>query len=67
MAGKEVFLKNGFQVVGTADRFQMVACRLKEGPEPRFRTLASNGSRSRGLQVVYCDQCPMLSKSAHDL
>ena len=67
MAGKEVFLKNGFQVVGSADRFQMVACRLKDGPEPRFRDLASNGPRSRGLQVVYCNQCPMLSKSVRGL
>jgi hypothetical protein len=67
MAGKEVFLKNGFQVLGTADRFQMVACRLKDGPEPRFRILASNGSRWPGLQVLFCDQCPMLSRSVHDL
>ena len=67
MAGKEIFLKNGFQVVGRADRFEMVVCRRKDGPEPRFRALACNQSHSRGLQVVYCDQCPMLSKSVHDL
>lgn len=67
MAGKEVFLKNGFQVVGTAGRFQLVARRLKDGPEPRFRPLGGNASRSRGLRVVYCSQCPMLSKSVRDL
>lgn len=61
MAGKEIFLKNGFQTVGTADRFQLVARWLKDGPTPKFREL--HRSSFRGLQVVYCDQCPMLSKS----
>ena len=34
MAAKEVFLKNDFQVVAAADRFELVAHRLREGGEP---------------------------------
>ena len=67
MAGKEVFLRNGFQVVGAADRFELVIHRLRYGPEPRFRDIRGNAKKYRGLHVVYCDQCPMLSKSVKDL
>ena len=67
MAGKEVFLKNGFRVVGAADRFQLVTRHLRDGPEPRFRNISGNTTKYRGLQVVYCAQCPMLPKSANDL
>ena len=67
MAGKEVFLKNGFQTVGAADRFQLVTHHLRDGPEPGFRNISANASQYRGLQVVYCAQCPMLPKSVTDL
>jgi hypothetical protein len=67
MAGKEVFLKNGFCVVGEADRFELVACHLRDGPEPRFRDIRANAAQYQGLHVVYCAQCPMLPKSVSDL
>lgn len=67
MASKEIFLKNGFQSVGAADRFQLVIHRLRDGPEPRFRNISGNANEYRGLQVVYCAQCPMLPKSVNDL
>ena len=67
MAGKEVFLKNGFEEIATRNRFGLVINRLKPGPEPRFRDLTGRRRRRPGLQVVYADQCPMLGKSADDL
>jgi GNAT superfamily N-acetyltransferase len=67
MAGKEVFLKNGFRMVGAADRFQLVTYHLRDGPEPRFRDISGNATQYRGLHVVYCAQCPMLPKSVNDL
>jgi hypothetical protein len=67
MAGKSVFLRNGFQQVGEADRFQLVSHRLRNGPEPRFRDISANVLKYRGLNVVYCAQCPMLPKSVSDL
>ena len=67
MAGKEVFLNNGFRSVGAADRFQLVIHRLRAGPEPCFRDISGNANQFRGLHMVYCDQCPMLSKSVNDL
>lgn len=67
MAGKAVFLRNGFRQVGKADRFQLVAHRLKDGPEPRFRDISGNLAKYQGLHLVYCAQCPMLPKSVNDL
>ena len=68
MAGKGVYLKFGFEVVGKADRFELVACRMKEGgATPSFKEIAGNASRFRGLHLVYSAQCPMLPKSVADL
>jgi hypothetical protein len=57
MAGKEVFLKNGFRSVGAAGRFQLVIHRLRDGPEPRFRNISGNSNKYQGLHVVYL--CPV--------
>lgn len=67
MAGKEVFLKNGFQVIDERDRFQLVIYRLGEGPEPRFREIGGKARAFQGLHIIYCAQCPMLPKSAADV
>jgi GNAT superfamily N-acetyltransferase len=67
MASKSVFLKNGFQRCGEADRFQLVIHRLGDGPEPRFRDISGNLQKYQGLHLVYCAQCPMLPKSVKDL
>ncbi len=64
MAGKEVFLKNGFVEVEAKDRFQLVTHRLKEGPSPRFLEIDPKWSHGKGLQIVYAAQCPYLPKSA---
>jgi hypothetical protein len=67
MARKEVFLRNGFEPIGRADRFQLIIHRLRDGPEPRFRDISGNLAKYRGLHLVYCAQCPMLPKSVNDL
>jgi hypothetical protein len=67
MAGREVFLGNGFTQIGEADRFQLVIYRLREGREPSFRDISGNLAKYQGLHVVYSAQCPMLPKSVHDL
>lgn len=67
MAGRQVFLRNGFEQIAEADRFQLVAHRLKKGSEPRFRDVSRNLARYRGLHIVYSAQCPMLPKSVNDL
>jgi L-amino acid N-acyltransferase YncA len=67
MASNKIFLKNEFEEVAAIDRFQLIAYRLREGPEPRFRGIEGNLRKYRGLHVVYTAQCPMLPKSVQDL
>ena len=67
MAGKGIFLKNGFTKIAERDRFELVVHRLREGAAPRFRDIDGNSGKLRGLHIVYADQCPMLSKSVNDL
>ncbi len=67
MAGKEVFLKNGFTEVAQRDRFQLVVRPVRDGAAPRFRDIEGNAAKYRGLHVVYSNQCPFLSKSVNDL
>ena len=67
MAGRQAFFKNGFEQIAEADRFQLVAHRLKKGLEPRFRDISGNLAKYRGLHIVYTAQCPMLPKSVDDL
>jgi hypothetical protein len=67
MVGKGVFLRDGFEVVATEDRFELVVHRLREGPTPSFRDISGVLSDYQGLHVVYAPQCPMLPKSVNDL
>ncbi|MFI5173267.1 MAG: GNAT family N-acetyltransferase [Terriglobia bacterium] len=67
MAGKQIFLKNGFKQIAETDRFQLVVYRLKKGQEPQLRDISSNLAKYRGLHIVYSTQCPMLPKSVNDL
>jgi GNAT superfamily N-acetyltransferase len=67
MASKHVFLKNGFEQIAEADRFELVVHRLQPGAAPKFRDISANLARYQGLHVVYTAQCPMLPKSVSDL
>ena len=68
MAGRQVFLRNGFEQVAEQDRFELVASRLRDGPTPAFRDISANLEPYRdGLHLVYSAQCPMLPKSVSDL
>ncbi len=67
MAGKEVFLRNGFVQIEETERFQLISHRLGKGPAPRFRDISTKWAKQRGLHIVYTAQCPYLPKSVNDL
>jgi hypothetical protein len=67
MAGKEVFLRNGFEVAAEREGFELVVHRLRDGPGPGFKDLRQDLARFPGLHVVYSAQCPYLPKSVNDL
>lgn len=67
MAGKQVFLRNGFVQIAERGRFQLLVHRIRGGPEPRFRDLGAKWAKHKGLHIVYSAQCPYLPKSANDI
>jgi Acetyltransferase (GNAT) family len=67
MAGPRVFERAGFEGIDQADRFALLAYRLKAGPLPTLRDVEADRARYPGLHVVYAAQCPYLPKSVHDL
>lgn len=69
MAGKDVFIKNGFEQVAEAHpHFQLLARRTGAGPLPAFpRNLAGRLSQFQNLQLVYTNQCPYIGKAIAEL
>ena len=67
MAGKALFLKNGFESVARAKPFDLMVKILKEGPQPQFRDWEQQLSNYKGLHVIYANQCPWVARSINDL
>ncbi|MFB0566091.1 MAG: GNAT family N-acetyltransferase [Candidatus Aminicenantaceae bacterium] len=71
MAGKELFLKNGFEAVDKAPpHFELLVRKFKKSdPSPKFESdwkkrLNRYGS---GLTIIRSDQCPYIAKSVNEI
>jgi N-acetylglutamate synthase-like GNAT family acetyltransferase len=66
MAGKELFIKNGFEVVDKAPPdFELLVKKFKKSaPSPRFKKDWEKrlSQYDRGLTIIHSDQCPYLAK-----
>jgi GNAT superfamily N-acetyltransferase len=70
MAKKELFLKNGFEVVDKAKPdFELLALKFDKGtPSPAFRDMDSALKRyGKGLFIIRSDQCPAVSKPVNEI
>jgi L-amino acid N-acyltransferase YncA len=69
MAGKKVFIKNGFeQVDESKPHFQLLIKRIGRGPVPAFpKNWDERLKQFRGLQLIYTDQCPYIGKAVQEL
>lgn len=71
MASKELFLRNGFEVVDTAPPdFQLLARKLKKSaPSPRFEGDWDKKLRKydKGLTIIRSDQCPYVAKALREI
>ncbi len=68
MAGKDLFLKNGFKSVAQAKpSYELMIKILKKGPLPKFRDWEKQLSRYKGLNIVYSNQCPWVVRSITEL
>jgi ribosomal protein S18 acetylase RimI-like enzyme len=67
MAGKDLFLKKGFEIVEKADRFELLATKLKGGPLPKFTDWEKQLNYYQGLNIIYSNQCPWVARSIKEL
>ena len=71
MVGKELFVKNGFEVVDNASPdFELLVKKLnKKAPSPKFK--GDWGKRlsqyGRGLTIIRADQCPYSVKNVREI
>jgi ribosomal protein S18 acetylase RimI-like enzyme len=68
MAGKDLFLKNGFKsVVTVKPSFELMIKPLKKGPLPKFKDWEKQLSKYKGLNIIYTNQCPWVGRSIKEL
>ena len=67
IARKQIFLKNGFKLIETKGRFELLVKQFKKGNPPSFINWKENQTLSKGFKIIYTNQCPMFAKCIADL
>ncbi len=67
LADKRIFENNGFKVIDTKERYELMTYELKAGKQPQFRDWLAKRKDYNGLNLIYSAQCPMFVKAANDL
>jgi hypothetical protein len=71
MAGKEIFIKNGFEVVDSAPPdFELLVKKFNEkAPTPKFRGDWEKrlNKYKKGLTIIRADQCPYTVKNVNEI
>ena len=68
MAGKDIFLNNGFSIVAEEKpSYSLMVHPLRSGPLPKFRDWRSQLKQYQGLHLVYANQCPWVARSVKEI
>ena len=68
MAGKALFLKNDFNSIAKAKpSYELMIRTIKSGPLPKFRDWEKQLSKYQGLNIIYTNQCPWVTRSIKEL
>ncbi len=68
MAGKALFLKNGFRSIASAKpSFELMIKTLKKGSLPKLKDWEKQLSKYKGLNFIYANQCPWVARSIKEL
>jgi hypothetical protein len=62
MAGKEIFIKNGYTVAAESGKEQLLVKQFKDGPPPSINNWPAELEKYRGLTIVYSRQCPWVAR-----
>ncbi len=68
MAGKDLFLKNGFSSVASIKpSFELMVKTLKKGPEPKVKDWETQLKKYKGLNILHTNQCPWVARFVDEL
>jgi len=67
MTDNTLFLKNGFEVINSKDRFDLVVFKLNNSTVPEFEDWENELSKYKGLNLIYANQCPLFIKSVDEM
>ena len=62
MASKDIFEKNGFQIVQEDNPYQLLVKNRKECDSPSFHDYKNELKKYLGLHIVYSHQCPWVNR-----
>lgn len=62
MAEKQIFLKNGYEIVSESGKDQLIVKRFKDGSLPSINDWESELKSIHGLTIVYSKQCPWVAR-----
>ncbi len=68
MAGKDLFLKNGFKSIESANpSYELMIKTLKTGSLPKINNWEKQLSKYKGLNIIYSNQCPWVARSIKEI
>jgi hypothetical protein len=68
MSSKDLYLKNGFEIIDTAKpSFTLLIKSMEEYEKPSFRNYESQLAKTEGLQLYYSKQCPWVARAVNEL
>ncbi len=62
MAGREIFLKNGYVVAAEAGKEQLLVKRFRMGAPPALNDWRAELAKHKGLSIVFSKQCPWVAR-----
>ena len=62
MANKEIFLKNGYNLISESRKEQLMVKQFKEGPLPSINISEKELEKYKGLTIIYSKQCPWVAR-----
>ena len=67
MAGKDLFLKNGFKSISYSKPFDLMVKTFEKGNLPKFNDWEKQINKYKGWNLVYSNQCPWVARSIKEL
>ena len=68
MAGKDLFIKNGFKSVASEKpSYELMVKSLKKGTLPKFNDCEKKLKSYKGLNIVYSNQCPWVARFINEI